>query len=136
MIWVSPAGLMQRPERTPFTSRYWASGESEGPNSSSPVVGILDQEVEHEAGRLLHRRVGALAEERLVEVVGVALPEVVSEPGRAGGPQPAEDVVEGRGVGPEVGVVVGDEATAAVVHLVPSRAPVTRSRSIRSKSGS
>ena len=62
----------------------------------------------------------ALAEERLVEIEGVALPEVVNEPGRARGPQPAEDVVERRGVRPEVGVVVGDEATAAVVERVRS----------------
>ena len=65
MICVSPAGLMQRPERTPFASRYWFSGESDGPKRSSPVVGILDQEVEHEARRLLHPRVAALAEKLL-----------------------------------------------------------------------
>jgi hypothetical protein len=39
MICVSPAGLMQSPDRTPFASRYWFSGERDGPKRSSHVSG-------------------------------------------------------------------------------------------------
>ena len=85
-----------------------------GTDQQLPVV--LDGEVEEEGGGVLEHRIGAGREE--VEVAGVVevIPQVQCHPGSAERPQPAQCVVERRGVGPQVRVVMGDEAAAVVVH--------------------
>ena len=84
-----------------------------GPIVRLPVV--LEGEVEEEGRRVLHHRVAAGAEELGVARVVVVVPQVQRHPRPAERPQPAQRVVERRGVGPQVGVVVGDEPAAVVV---------------------
>ena len=79
---------------------------------SQPVFGSLTRKSTKNSGRLLHDRVGPLAQELPVAGEQVMLPEVVAEPGAAGGPDAVIRGVDGRRAAPEVGVVVQHPAPA------------------------
>ena len=84
------------------------------------ALAVVDQEVEAELGGALHQGVGRVSKERLVPAELVVLPEVLAEPGAGHRPEgpggiALAEVAHGRGLAPDVGVVVRDPAAAAVV---------------------
>ena len=81
---------------------------------------VLTRKSTKKSARLLHHRVGALRQEIAVAGEQVVLPEVLAEPGAAGGPDAVVRVVDRRRAAPEVGVVVQHPAARAVVGPRPS----------------
>jgi len=76
----------------------------------------LDQEVEQEARRAFHQRIGAFLKEFLVAGEEVMLPRVLAKPGRPHGPD-APDAVGRRGESPHIREMVHDPSAGAVVNL-------------------
>ena len=68
-----------------------------------------------EQGGPFHDRVGPIGKELLVLGEQVPLPELMAEPGSAGGPDAVVGVVDGGGPAPEVEVVVEHPALGVVV---------------------
>ena len=85
------------------------------------VLGVLDQEFQEELRRALHDRVVVL-EELPIAGEEVVLPEVLAEPGAADGPHAVPGRVDRGGPAPEIDVVVGHPAAAAVVDVGGLRA--------------
>ena len=81
------------------------------------ALAIVDQEVEEELRGFLHDGIGFAAQERTVQAVLIALPEVQGEPRSAHRPDADVSIVDRRGVAPGVDVVVEHEAAGAV-HLL------------------
>ena len=84
------------------------------------VAVVLDQPVQQELGRALHERIGPFAQEVDVAAEEVALPEVLAEPRPGHGPAGPDgialaEVAHGRGLPPEVGVVMGHPTVGPVV---------------------
>ena len=73
--------------------------------------------VEQKESVLAQSRIGAFAEEGDVASVVVVVPEMEREPRGAHGPDASAERVDGRGVAPDIGVVVNNKAAGFVVVL-------------------
>src|SRR5579872_1242296 len=87
---------------------------------------VWDQVIEKELSRLFHDRVSTFGEESAVAREIVVFGEMERQPGRAHGPDARAGAIDGNGISPEVGIVVQDESSGAVIEPRHAAAVFTR----------
>ncbi len=111
--------------RRPLASKKCVSGETEGAVTRWAVP-VLDQPSQQELRRRLHDRIGTGAQEMLIAVKSVVLPQMQAKPGPPHGPvgpyRIADSLAYRSGFRPQVSVVMSRPPAEAVIDLCGNRA--------------